>query len=111
MGYHEYQNTWIPIVGEVLQCRMEPDNNVDKYAVAVMNKYRVVGHLIKGKNRKFAKSVFFFLRVDVTNSSKNKWEGCEQRKRNGNGSSMYNNIQWYLANVEQTKRSFANCKM
>ena len=85
MGYHEYQNTWIPIVGEVLQCRMEPDNNVDKYAVAVMNKHRVVGHLIKGKNRKFAKSVFFFLRVDVTNSTKVTINGKAVNKGKGMG--------------------------
>ena len=85
MGYHEYQNTWIPIVGEVLQCRMEPDSNVDKYALAVMNKYRVVGHLIKGKNRKFAKSVFFFLRVDVTNSTKVKINGKAVNKGKGMG--------------------------
>ena len=36
MGYHEYHKTWAPFWGEVLQCRMEPDNAVDKYAVAVM---------------------------------------------------------------------------
>ena len=47
--------------GEVLQCRMEPDNAVDKYAVAVMNKDRVVEHLMKGKSRNFGKTVFFFL--------------------------------------------------
>ena len=37
MGYHEYHKTWAPFWGEVLQWRMEPDNAVDKYAVAVMN--------------------------------------------------------------------------
>ena len=60
MGYHEYRNLWTPIVGEVLQLRMEPDNHVDKYAVAVMNKYSVAGCLIKGNNKKFAITVFFF---------------------------------------------------
>ena len=70
MGHHEYRNTWKPIVGQVLQCQMEPDNDVDKYAVAVMNKDRVVGHLMKLKNGKFAKTVFFFVRVDLTNSAK-----------------------------------------
>ena len=44
IGYHEYRKTWVPIVGETLQCQMEPDNVVDKYAVAVINKSKVVGH-------------------------------------------------------------------
>ena len=48
---------------------MEPDNTVGKYAVAVMNKDRVVGHLMKGKSGKFAKTVFFFLRTDEINSA------------------------------------------
>ena len=46
---------------------MKPDNDVDKYAVLIINKDRVVGHLMKGKNRKFAKLKFFFLGVDITN--------------------------------------------
>ena len=34
-----------------------------------MNKDRVVGQLMKGKSGKFAKSVFFFLRIDKINSA------------------------------------------
>ena len=68
MGYHEYRKTF-PIVGETLQCQMEPDNVVDKYAVAVINKSKVVGHLMNGKSGKFAKTVFFFLRADTINSA------------------------------------------
>ena len=63
---------------------MEPDNDVDKYVVAVMNKDKVVGHLMKGKNGKLAKTVLIFMRVDVTNSAKltngkavNKGKGME----------------------------------
>ena len=59
MGYHEYRKAWGPFLGEALQCQMELDNDVDKYAVAVMNKDKVVGHLIKGKSGKFAKTVYF----------------------------------------------------
>ena len=51
--------TWTPIVGIILQCQIEPDNAADKYAVAVMNKDRVVGYLIKRKSGKFANIVFF----------------------------------------------------
>ena len=53
MDYHEYRNTVDPYRWRsiAVQCQMKPDNDdVDKYAVAVMNKDRVVGHLIKGKN-------------------------------------------------------------
>ena len=70
MDYQEYPNTWIPIVAEVLQYQMEPGNNVDKYAVPVMNKDRALEYLMKGKNGKFAETVFSFLRVDVTKSAK-----------------------------------------
>ena len=70
MGYREYYNKWIPIIGEVLKSRMEIDNDIDKHVVAVTNKDRVVEHLIKAKNGKFAKTVFFFLTVDITNLAK-----------------------------------------
>ena len=85
MGYHEYRKTWAPFLGEVLQCRMEPDNAVDKYAVAVMNKDRVVGHLMKGKSGKFAKTVFFFLRTDEINSATVKITGKAVNKGKGMG--------------------------
>ena len=60
MSYHEYRNTWTPIVGEVLQCRMEPDKDVDKYAMAVMNEDRVVGHLMKRKKWKIWQKRYSF---------------------------------------------------
>ena len=46
---------------------METDIAVGKYAVAVVNKDRAVGHLMKEKTGKFAKIVFFFLRAEVSN--------------------------------------------
>ena len=83
MGYHEYRKTWAPFLGEVLQCRMEPDNAVDKYAVAVINKDRVVEHLMKGKSEKFSKTVFFFLRTDEINSATVKITGKAVNKGKG----------------------------
>ena len=62
---------------------MEPDNAVDKYAVAVMNKDRVVGYLMKGRSRKFAKTVFFFLRADEINSATVKITGKLLTKEKG----------------------------
>ena len=85
MGYHEYRKTWAPFLGEVLQCRMEPDNAVDKYAVAVMNKDRVVGHLMKEKSGKFGKTVFFFLRTDKINQATVKITGKAVNKGKGTG--------------------------
>lgn len=39
---------------------MEPENIVGKYAVAVIKKNKVVGHLMNGKSGKFAKTFLFF---------------------------------------------------
>ena len=85
MVYHEYRKTWAPFLGEVLQCRMEPDNTVGKYAVAVMNKDRVVGHLMKEKSGKFAKTVFFFMRTGEINSATVKITGKVGNKGKGMG--------------------------
>ena len=64
---------------------MEPGNVVDKYIVAVMNKDRGVGHLMKGKSGNFAKTIFFFLRTDEINSAAVKIAGkvVNKRKRMG----------------------------
>ena len=43
---------------------MEPDNVKEKYAVAVLKEGEVVGHLMKGQNYKFAKTIFYSLRSD-----------------------------------------------
>ena len=60
---------------------------MDKYILALMNKDRVVGHLMKARSGKFAKTIFFFLRTDEINSTtvkltrkainKGKWIGME----------------------------------
>ena len=68
MGFHVYQNNWKPVNGEVLETCMEPQNKVDKYAVAVVdNESNVIGHLPKGKSGKYAKTVFYFLKTDPLN--------------------------------------------
>ena len=43
---------------------MEPDNVIDTYAVCVKKNTSIVGHLPLGKNGKFAKTIFYFLRAD-----------------------------------------------
>ena len=56
-GYHAYQETWLPRVGEVLVLEREPLNSVDKYAVAIVKDGTVVGHV----PRNFSALFFHFL--------------------------------------------------
>ena len=61
-GYHVYMNIWEPLVGECLNSRKEPTNEMDKTAVAVIriNSYSedvVVGHVPKNMSM----IVFMFL--------------------------------------------------
>ena len=56
---HAYINNWKPIIGENLQTCPEPDNIMNKYAVAVLKDTQVVGHLTKGKSERCAKTVFY----------------------------------------------------
>lgn len=56
-GYHEYKDIWVPKVSEKLRCRAEPENIVDKYAVCVLLRDKVVGHLKKEKSGRFAYTI------------------------------------------------------
>ena len=43
-------NIWSPLIGEILNCKREPLNEVDKYAVAIIRKdswknEAIVGHV------------------------------------------------------------------
>ena len=57
-GYHAYMNFWTTILGESLLTRPEPENEIDKYTVAVTTDARVISHLKKGKTGRYAKTVF-----------------------------------------------------
>ena len=64
MEFHVYRNNWEPVI-RVLKACMEPQNEVHKYAVAVVdNENNVIGHLPKGKSGKYAKTIFYFLKTD-----------------------------------------------
>ena len=63
-GYDEYKSIWTPTIGQILSTEREPGNLVDKYAVCIKNENEIVGHLPLGKDGKFAKTVFYFLRAD-----------------------------------------------
>ena len=69
MGFHVYKTSWNPYVGEELRAVMQPNNLMDKFAVAVeRNELGVVGHLPLGKSGKFAKTIFYFLKANQQNS-------------------------------------------
>ena len=68
-GYHAYMNDWTPILGENLSTRPEPENEIDKYAVAVTKDARVIGHLKKGKTGRYAKTVFYFIWANPMNTA------------------------------------------
>ena len=61
---NEQKNIWTPKICEILSTEREPGNLVDKYAVCVKKENEIVGHLPPGKDAKFAKTVFYFLRED-----------------------------------------------
>ena len=56
-GHHIYKNIWTPQLDELLEVSTEPDNPVDKFAVAVKKNQNIVGHLKKGKTGRFAKTL------------------------------------------------------
>ena len=44
-GFHEYQAIWSPAFDEELDCSRELDNPNDPYAVSVLKRTQVVGHM------------------------------------------------------------------
>ena len=47
----------------------EPENEIDKYVVAITKDARVIGHLKKGKTGRYVKTVFYFLRANPMNTA------------------------------------------
>ena len=56
------------VIGEILKTPMGPQNEVDKYPVAVVDhENNITDHLPKGKSEKYEKTIFYFLRSDPLN--------------------------------------------
>ena len=53
---------WTPKNGGIPKAQPEPENEYDKYTVAVERCGDVVGHISKGRSARFTKSVSYFLR-------------------------------------------------
>ena len=65
---------------------MEPDNRMNKFAVYVKINEKIVGHLKKGTSRRFAKTIFYFLRSDAYSSA---WAEVTGKRCNlGDGEGM-----------------------
>ena len=61
-GYLAYMMKWTPKNGEIIKARPEPENEYDKYAVAVERYGDVVRHLSKGRSACFTtKTILYFL--------------------------------------------------
>ena len=50
-GYHEYSAIWEPVMGEELQCGREVGNPHDPYAVSVLKRRQIVGHVPRSISR------------------------------------------------------------
>ena len=55
-----YTKTYGPL--ESIDAQIESNKPVEKYAVCIIKSRNVVGHLKKGANGRFAKTIFFFLK-------------------------------------------------
>ena len=70
---------------EIVSTEREPGNLVDKYAVCVKKENEIVGHLPLGKDGKFAKTLFYFLRADEYGSCNVLIKGKLANLGNGDG--------------------------
>ena len=57
-GYHTYITVWVATVGEQLQCAQKRRNAKDLFAVAVLNRSDIVGHI----PRKISRLCWLFIR-------------------------------------------------
>ena len=95
---------------------MEPDNAVDKYPNFVKKKDIIVGHLPHGKNRRFAKMIFYFLRAHKCAECKVKITGREVNLGNGEGMQVSCLLKFleqkicykYFVNIFKINRKVAN---
>ena len=111
-GYHAYMNIWTPLIGESLLCRKEPDNPVDKNAIAIVRtdsigKETVVGHLPEN----IAKLCFLFLKVPYTSI---KAEVTGKRVNRGGGYGLEVPVIYYFTGpgklIDWAKEKLTFCK-
>ena len=94
---------WEPKIGEFLESRLEPENEFDKYAVAVMQNNVVVGHLAKRKTGRFAKTISVFLRTSDDDSCKLEVTGKRVNLGDGEGLQIPCKL-YFTGNVRFTEK-------
>ena len=118
-GFPVYMDMWNPVIGQILKCKREQTNEVDKHAVAIMcsdslGKESVVGH-IPHNISKFS-SMFFTIpstaiEVEVLGKRVNRGSGYGQEipvKYRYYG--QENLIQWFAKKLEAVKKEL-ECKI
>ena len=53
-GYHRYKHLWTPVVGQKYNCKREPSNRYDTYAIAVHHDGNIVGHVPRDYSEVFS---------------------------------------------------------
>ena len=84
-GYHAYMTKRTPKNGDILKARPEPENEYDKYAVAVERCGDVVGHLSRERSAHFTKTVSYFLRANNGNCCRVEVTGKKVNLGDGEG--------------------------
>ena len=84
-GFHAYMTNWTPKNGEIFKAQPEPENEYDKYAMAVERCGDVVGHLSNGRSARFAETVSYYLRAINENCCRVEAAGKRVNLGNGEG--------------------------
>ena len=73
------------IIGEFPRTRLEPEDVVDRLAVAVEKEGQIVGHLNKVNPGRFSKTIFYFLRANHGNTCQVEVRGKSVNLGDGQG--------------------------
>ena len=79
--------------GDILKTCLEPENAIDKFAVAVEKERQIVGHISIGKSGRFAKTTSYLILANQRNACE--VEVCEKsqlRRRRRSASTMYSSV-------------------
>ena len=118
-GCYAYMDTWNPLIGEILKCKRELTNEVDKHAVTIMSsnslgKESVVGHIPQN----ISKCSLMFLFISFS-SNEVKIVGKRLNRGGGYGLGILvkycfygqeNTVQWLAKKLETTNKDLA-CKI
>ena len=118
-GFHVYMDIWNPVIGEILKCKCESTNEVDKHAVAIMcsdllGKESVVGHIphnISKFSSMFLTIPFTAIEVEVLGKRVNRGSGYGLQipvKYRYYGQEKL--IQWSTKKLEEVKKEL-ECKI